>query len=64
MDEWFFSALKVTTRAIEVGGIAIIVLGILGASIAVQPLSLESGPRHPARARVSRRGRHHQHGGH
>jgi uncharacterized membrane protein len=35
MDEWFFSALKVTTRAIEVGGIAIIVLGILGASIAV-----------------------------
>jgi uncharacterized membrane protein len=34
MDEWFFSALKVTTRAIEVGGIAIIVLGILGASVA------------------------------
>jgi uncharacterized membrane protein len=35
MDDWFFSALKLTTRAIEVGGIAIIVLGILGASIAV-----------------------------
>lgn len=35
MDEWFFSALKLTTRAIEVGGIAIIVLGILGASLAV-----------------------------
>jgi uncharacterized membrane protein len=34
MDDWFFSALKLTTRAIEVGGIAIIVLGILGASIA------------------------------
>ncbi|EIM24460.1 hypothetical protein MicloDRAFT_00051720 [Microvirga lotononidis] len=24
MDDWFFSALKLTTRAIEVGGIAII----------------------------------------
>jgi uncharacterized membrane protein len=35
MDDWFFSALKVTTRAIEVGGIAIIVLGLLGASVAV-----------------------------
>ena len=35
MDDWFFSGLKLTTRAIEVGGIAIIVLGILGASIAV-----------------------------
>jgi len=35
MDDWFFSALKLTTRAIEVGGIAVIVLGILGASIAV-----------------------------
>ncbi|MEE1611077.1 DUF1622 domain-containing protein [Microvirga sp. CF3016] len=35
MDEWFFSALKLTTRAIEVGGIAIIVLGILGSSLAV-----------------------------
>ncbi|MGO4523516.1 DUF1622 domain-containing protein [Microvirga sp. 2MCAF35] len=34
MDDWFFSALKLTTRAIEVGGIAIIVLGILGSSIA------------------------------
>jgi uncharacterized membrane protein len=34
MDDWFFAALKLTTRAIEVGGIAIIVLGILGASIA------------------------------
>lgn len=35
MDEWFPSALKLMTRAIEVGGIAIIVLGLLGASIAV-----------------------------
>ena len=35
MDEWFPSALKLMTRAIEIGGIAIIVLGILGASIAV-----------------------------
>ncbi len=34
MDDWFFSALKLTTRAIEVGGIAIIVFGILGSSIA------------------------------
>ena len=34
MDEWFYSALKLTTRTIEVGGIAVIVLGILGASIA------------------------------
>lgn len=34
MDDWFFPALKLTTRAIEVGGIAVIVLGILGASIA------------------------------
>lgn len=35
MDEWFPAALKLTTRAIEVGGIAIIVLGTLGASIGV-----------------------------
>lgn len=35
MDEWFPSALKLMTRAIEIGGVAIIVLGILGASIAV-----------------------------
>jgi len=35
MDDWFFSGLKLTTRAIEVGGIAIIVLGLLGASVAV-----------------------------
>ena len=35
MDEWFPSALKLTTRAIEVGGIAIIVLGLLGSSVAV-----------------------------
>lgn len=34
MDELFFQALKLTTRAIEVGGIAIIVLGTAGASIA------------------------------
>jgi uncharacterized membrane protein len=35
MDEWFPSALKLMTRAIEIAGIAIIVLGLLGASIAV-----------------------------
>ncbi|PVE25691.1 hypothetical protein DC522_05080 [Microvirga sp. KLBC 81] len=35
MDEWFPQALKLTTRIIEVGGIAIIVLGTLGASISV-----------------------------
>ncbi len=35
MDEWFPSALEAMTRAIEIGGIAIIVLGLLGASIAV-----------------------------
>ncbi len=35
MDDWFPAALKLMTRAIEMGGIAIIVLGLLGASIAV-----------------------------
>jgi uncharacterized membrane protein len=35
MDDWFPAALKLMTHAIEVGGIAIIVLGLLGASIAV-----------------------------
>ncbi|WP_414471617.1 DUF1622 domain-containing protein [Microvirga sp. M2] len=35
MDDWFPQALKLTTRAIEVGGIAIIVLGTLGATLAV-----------------------------
>ncbi|MBB3018471.1 putative membrane protein [Microvirga lupini] len=35
MDEWFPSALKLMTRVIEIGGIAIIVLGLFGASIAV-----------------------------
>ena len=35
MDEWFPSGLKLMTRAIEIGGIAVIVLGLLGASIAV-----------------------------
>jgi uncharacterized membrane protein len=35
MDEWFRPALDFITRVIEVGGIAIIVLGILGASVAV-----------------------------
>lgn len=35
MDDWFPQALKFTTRAIEVGGIAIIVLGTLGATLAV-----------------------------
>jgi uncharacterized membrane protein len=35
MDDWFPSALKLMTRAIEVGGIAIIVLGLLGSSVAV-----------------------------
>jgi uncharacterized membrane protein len=35
MDDWFPSTLKLITRVIEVGGIAIIVLGTFGASIAV-----------------------------
>jgi uncharacterized membrane protein len=35
MDDWFPHALHLTTRAIEVGGIAIIVLGIVGATIFV-----------------------------
>ncbi|MCG7392670.1 DUF1622 domain-containing protein [Microvirga sp. ACRRW] len=35
MDDWFPQALRFTTRMIEVGGIAIIVLGTLGATIAV-----------------------------
>lgn len=34
MDDWFPQALRFTTRMIEVGGIAIIVLGALGATIA------------------------------
>jgi uncharacterized membrane protein len=33
MDDWFQHALKLTTRIIEVGGIAIIVLGTLGATL-------------------------------
>lgn len=33
MDEWFLQALRLTTRLIEIGGIAIIVLGTLGATI-------------------------------
>jgi uncharacterized membrane protein len=32
MDEWFRPALEFTTRMIEIGGIAIIVLGTVGAS--------------------------------
>jgi uncharacterized membrane protein len=35
MDEWLPTALHLTTRLIEIGGIAIIVLGIAGATIAV-----------------------------
>jgi len=35
MDDWFPHALKLTTRAIEFGGIAIIVLGIVGATVFV-----------------------------
>jgi uncharacterized membrane protein len=35
MDDWFPQALRLTTRMIEVGGIAIIVLGTLGASLAI-----------------------------
>ena len=35
MDDWFPQALRLTTRIIEVGGIAIIVLGTLGATITV-----------------------------
>lgn len=35
MDDWFPSALKLVTRAIEVGGIAVIVFGLMGSTIAV-----------------------------
>ena len=35
MDEWFSPAMKLMTHAIEIGGIAVIVLGLLGATIAV-----------------------------
>lgn len=35
MDEWFPHALRLITRMIEVGGIAVIVLGLLGASIGI-----------------------------
>jgi uncharacterized membrane protein len=35
MDDWFPHALRLTTRAIEVGGIAIIVLGTIGATLFV-----------------------------
>ena len=35
MDDWFPHALQLTTRVIEFGGIAIIVLGIVGATIFV-----------------------------
>jgi uncharacterized membrane protein len=35
MDVWFYSALKLTTRALEVGGIAVIVLGAIIATIMV-----------------------------
>jgi len=35
MDDWFPQALRFTTRTIEVCGIAIIVLGTLGATLAV-----------------------------
>jgi uncharacterized membrane protein len=34
MDEWFISALRVTTRLIEIGGIAIIVVGLLAGTLA------------------------------
>ncbi len=34
MDEWFISALRVTTRLIEIGGIAIIVIGLLAGTLA------------------------------
>lgn len=44
MDDWFFQALKLTTRMIEVGGIAVIVLGTLGATIAVLWQMLQGQP--------------------
>ncbi len=33
MDEWFTSALRMTTRLIEIGGIAIIVIGLMAGTI-------------------------------
>lgn len=33
MDDWLFPALKITTRMIEISGIAVIVLGLVAASL-------------------------------
>ncbi|MGO4388768.1 DUF1622 domain-containing protein [Microvirga sp. 2YAF29] len=44
MDEWFPQALRLITRMIEVGGIAVIVLGILGASVVIVRQLLQGGP--------------------
>lgn len=44
MDDWFPQALRLTTRIIEVGGIAIIVLGTLGATLAVLWQLLQGRP--------------------
>lgn len=34
MNDWLFPALKLITRIVEIGGIAIIVLGVVGATLA------------------------------
>jgi uncharacterized membrane protein len=34
MDEWLLPALRLTIRSVEIGGIAIIVLGTVGATVA------------------------------
>lgn len=44
MDEWFISGLKIITRTIEVGGIAIIVLGTVGATVAFLWQMVRGGP--------------------
>jgi uncharacterized membrane protein len=43
MDEWFPQALRLITRLIEVGGIAVIVLGILGASVVIVRQIMQGG---------------------
>lgn len=47
MDDWFFSALKLTTRIIEVGGIAVIVLGTAGSTLAALWQTFITGERGP-----------------
>lgn len=44
MDDWFFTALKLTTRILEVGGIAVIVLGTAAATLSALKCMLAGTP--------------------